>query len=246
MTTKNIFLLFIIIVLLCFIFYYIYKLYQLYIKKEYFENKTINDYIDVIYYINLDKREDRKNEFLEEMNKMNINPEKIVRIQAVYLPKQGDLGCSKSHIKTLELFIKSPHKNCIIFEDDFQFTENKDKTNELITNIFKNNIDFDILMLSSNDLLPAENTEYNFLKKTVNSQTTSGYILNKNFAKKLLDNFKEGLSFFKKNYDDKNYCIDIYWKILQPNNKWYVFDPKLGKQRESYSDIQQKITDHKV
>jgi hypothetical protein len=33
------------------------------------------------------------------------------------------------------------------------------------------------------------------------------------------------------------YAIDQYWKLLQPNSKWYIFYPKIGKQRESFSDI---------
>ena len=215
-------------------------------KKEYFSNKTINDYIDVIYYINLDKREDRKKEFLEEMKKIGINSNKIVRIPAIYIPEKGDLGCSKSHIKTLELFIKSPHKNCIIFEDDFEFTLNKEEMNNIINKFFQRNIDYDILMLSSNDIVTPEDTEYNFLKKIINSQTTSGYILNKNFAKEILQNFKEGSILLENNHDNKEYVLDQHWKSLQQNTDWYVFNPKLGKQRESYSDIEKKMVDYKV
>jgi len=215
-------------------------------KKEYFSNKTINDHIDVIYYINLDKREDRKKDFLKEMEKIGIDSNKIVRIPAIYMPEQGDLGCSKSHIKTLETFIKSPYKNCIIFEDDFEFTLNPDETINTINNFFENNINYDVLMLSSNDLVNPKDTEYNFLKKTLNSQTASGYIVNKNFARILLNNFKNGASLLEKKYENKDYCVDQYWKSLQPDRDWYVFNPKLGKQRESYSDIERKMVDYNV
>jgi GR25 family glycosyltransferase involved in LPS biosynthesis len=219
-------------------------------KKEYFSNKMINDHIndhiDVIYYINLDKRKDRKKNFLEEMNKIGIDSNKIVRIPAIYMPQQGDLGCSKSHVKTLETFIESPYKNCIIFEDDFEFTLNKEEVNNIINNFFENNINYDILMLSSNDIVTPENTEHNFLKKTLNSQTASGYIVNKNFAKILLNNFKNSAELLEKNYEDKNYCVDQYWKSLQPDSNWYTFHPKLGKQRQSYSDIEKKMVDYNV
>lgn len=215
-------------------------------KKEYFSNKTINDHIDVVYYINLDKRDDRKKEFLEEMKKIGIDSNKIVRIPAIYIPEKGDLGCSKSHIKTLELFIKSPHKNCIIFEDDFEFTLNKEEMNNIINKFFQRNIDYDILMLSSNDMVTPEDTEYNFLKKTINSQTTSGYIVNKNFAKEILQNFKEGLILLENNHDNKGYVLDQHWKSLQPDSNWYTFNPKLGKQRKSYSDINYEVVDYNI
>lgn len=39
--------------------------------------------------------------------------------------------------------------------------------------------------------------------------------------------------------------IDIYWKKLQ-NDKWYVTNPVLGYQRESYSDIEKRITNYGV
>ena len=57
-------------------------------------------HIDIIYYINLDHREDRKTQFLQEMAKAGVPPDKIVRISAVPKPGQGDWGCSLSHLNT--------------------------------------------------------------------------------------------------------------------------------------------------
>jgi len=33
---------------------------------------------------------------------------------------------------------------------------------------------------------------------------------------------------------------------LQPVSKWYIFEPKLGKQRGSYSNIEEKSVDYNV
>jgi hypothetical protein len=204
--------------------------------------------IDVVYYINIDNRTDRKREFLSEMAKVGMPSEKIVRIPAVYDKDRGALGCTKSHIKTLELFIKSQHKNCIIFEDDFDF-ENVDKVKSQFNDFFNSHIIFDVVMLSAN-LIRAETTNYNGLYKVIDAQTTSGYMLSKEFATILLENYKKGSYLLEISYKENvgktpkyegKYAVDQYWKLLQPSHKWYIFNPKIGKQRKSYSDIENGV-----
>ena len=225
------------------------------IQIDHFTSKIDSDpydTIDVVYYINLDHRTDRNAEFLEEMNKIGYPFDKIVRISAVYKPKQGDLGCSMSHIKTLDEFIKSPHKNCIVFEDDFEFSQNKEDVQTAFSNLAENNVSYDVCMLSANvhgsDLT---NTEYPFIKKVENAQTASGYMVSKSFAPVLLQNYKEGAQLLQSGYDNgspdgPNHCVDQYWKHLQPHSNWYLFNEKLGKQRKSHSDIQGGVMDYGV
>jgi GR25 family glycosyltransferase involved in LPS biosynthesis len=206
-----------------------------------FENLGINN-VDVVYFINLDHRIDRLYEFLSEMKKINFPFNKIIRIPAIHKPKtgQGHWGCSLSHIKTLEHFISSEFNNCIVFEDDFEFTKSPDEINDAFNNLFQNNIDYDVCMLSSYTI-EQDNSNYPFLKKINHAATTSGYLLSKKFANTLLHNYKEGVKLLERMYNgeipDNGYCLDQYWQSLQANNKWYVFEPKLGKQRSSYSDI---------
>jgi hypothetical protein len=40
--------------------------------------------------------------------------------------------------------------------------------------------------------------------------------------------------------------VDQYWKRLQPQSNWYIFEPKLGKQRASFSDIEDTAVDYDV
>jgi hypothetical protein len=213
--------------------------------------KTMNDYVDVIYYINLDHRPDRKTEILEELEKYGISPEKIVRIPAVYLKERGHLGCSKSHILTVESFLKSEYKNCVILEDDFQFVEPPNKVNGAFCDLFESNLDFDVCMLAGNIYTTDYVEEYPFVRKAVQILTTAGYMVSRNFAQTLLENFKEGAEKLEKSYDEKEgktelgqyaydgqYAIDQYWTRLQGDkSKWYIFEPKMAKQRDSYSDI---------
>jgi GR25 family glycosyltransferase involved in LPS biosynthesis len=207
------------------------------------------DNIDCIYYINIAERTDRNKEFLNEMKKYDVPDSKIVRIDAVYDKQRGALGCTKSHIKTLQQFINSGYKNCIIFEDDFEFSMPKDYVTSSIQNFFSLNIPYDVVMLSANDL-KFTNSQHSGLSKAIDVQTTAGYMISSDFAKILLDNFMTGSKLLEKSYSDNgydgSYAVDMYWKQLQPNSKWYIFDKKLGKQRESYSDIENRSVKYGV
>jgi GR25 family glycosyltransferase involved in LPS biosynthesis len=214
-----------------------------YVKTPNDNNNNWFNYIDVIYYINLDHRSDRNQLFLNEMSKMNVPKNKIVRISGVYKKNQGELGCSASHIIALTKFQKSSFNNCIIFEDDFEFTKNLNLINKAFKEFFTNNIDWNVCCLSAN-IIYQENIGYNYINKVTSTQTTSGYMVNKKYNNILLENYKEGYELLLKSYDKGKsdhiqgpYCLDQYWKKIQHDN-WFVFNPKLGKQRNSDSDIQ--------
>jgi glycosyl transferase, family 25 len=208
------------------------------------------EYIDTIYYCNLECRPDRKIEFLGEMEKIGVPAEKIQRIESVYTPGFGALGCGKSHTLALRHFLQSEKNICAIFEDDFMFTESKETVNTILTQIFEKNIYFDCILLSGN-ILQSIQTEIPFLKKVLDGQTTSSYIITRAFASILLQLWEESSALMEKYINENGsichwFCIDIVWKRLQPQNHWFIVEPKLGLQRESFSDIENKITNHKV
>ena len=198
--------------------------------------------IDIVYYINLDHRTDRNGEFLREMDKAGIPKEKIHRVSGVYDKERGLLGCAKSHIKVLEDFIQKGYSKCIIFEDDFELVGDPSVIKSLT-------MPFDVIMLSANEY-NVQDSQYPGLKKVLDAQTTSGYMLSKEFAPTLLQNFKEGAPLIEASYNGKKYearyAIDQYWKKLQPDSKWYMCSPKIGKQRKSFSDIQEGVVDYNV
>jgi glycosyl transferase family 25 len=213
------------------------------------ENPFINN-IDVVYYINLDHRSDRNTEMLQEFEKMGVPETKIVRVPGHYNKNYGDVGCSKSHVEALRKFANSDYNNCIIFEDDFEFTEESSDVHQLLNNLFLNDVNYDVCMLASSTG-EMRDTKYPWLKQVNNSQTASGYMVNKPFAETLLRNFEEGVVNLEPitSKDDTirgQYCIDQYWKKLQPESAWFELYPKLGKQRKSYSDIQQGVVDYHV
>jgi GR25 family glycosyltransferase involved in LPS biosynthesis len=208
------------------------------------------DKVDIIYYINLDHRTDRDREILGEFARMGIPKEKIVRISAIKDAEYGDLGCSKSHVKTLKQFVESDKSNCIVFEDDFEFSQSKEVVHKSMNSLFDQKVKYDVCMLSANTI-EKKDSEYPFLKKVINSQTASGYLVNRTFADKLLRNFEEGARILETKKDKKdpnrgNYCVDQYWKRLMPESEWYEFSQRLGKQRKSHSDIQGGVVEYGV
>jgi hypothetical protein len=188
-----------------------------------------------IYYINLEERGDRRKEIENELTGI---PEMFIvtRVNATK-HKLGAIGCSLSHIRTIEEFLNSGDNECIILEDDFVFTRDKKELKIPV-------MSWDLIMLSGNVYNKIRFNEE--LDKVIDAQTTSGYMINRKFAKKLIINMKDGVVQLSKTYFRHYFALDMYWKHLQPKSKWYIFNPKFGKQREGFSDIENVYVNYGV
>ena len=207
---------------------------------------------DMVYYINLEHRKDRLEHISNQLAMTNIDADKIVRIDAVYIPYLGALGCSKSHVKAMEAFLQTPDtvQNCIIFEDDFKFNIPMDEVNALVDRFFNEVKEYDVVMLAYN-LNESRPLEHDFLIKIDNAYSTSGYCVNKKFAKTLLDNYREGVQkmeehVIRTHQSNCAFLIDVYFEKLVRTSKWYGFTPKIGLQVASYSDIEKRHVDYGV
>jgi hypothetical protein len=198
------------------------------------------DQIDLFYFINLERRKDRLEQIMEELSKMQIPINKIVRIIADD-NKVGILGCTKSHCSAINHFVQSGKERCIIFEDDFEFTESREKVNEVLGNIFNCNVPIDCLLLggTDNSIIPTNNPN---LTKIFFAVQACGYILNKKFAPSLLNTWVEAAQKQEKwinafGEPENAFNNDYYWIYSQVCSNYYFTNPKLGKQRNSPSDI---------
>ncbi len=222
------------------------------LRREYIYKNIIifvsMDKIDIIYYINLAHRTDRDKRIRDQLlNHAGIDPSKVHRIDAIYVPDFGALGCSKSHIKILEEFVKTPDsvKNCLILEDDFVFNMPIEDVNDLLNKFWDAmNDDYDVLMLGCNPMATTP-TEFPFMHKIIEAWTTSAYCVNKTFASRLLENMKEGAKLLEAaGKPTHEYSLDIYMKHLQKKYNWYTLYPKIGRQGNSYSDVEKKYVDY--
>jgi glycosyl transferase, family 25 len=219
-------------------------LYLIFSKMEkYTEFKKFNgiNSFDNVFYINLKHRTDRKKQITNELDKMKINKNKIIRINAVRNKLNGHIGCCKSHIKTLNKAKKMNLKNIIVFEDDFVFTIPKKDVDNKINYFLKKYKDWDIIQLTAG-YKNLENIDDTNIKKVNSATTSSCYIIKDKFYNILLNDLNESLNKMEnemKNYLKNNpnkkktetsYALDQHWSPLQKKSKWYIFDPYLGKQ----------------
>jgi glycosyl transferase family 25 len=203
----------------------------------------INNLSDIqhAFYINLEYRTDRKEQIENELSIMGINAK---RFNAV-CTTNGAIGCTMSHLKLLEKAISENYSHLLILEDDIQFLEPE---------IFKNNFNkflelhennWDVIIFSGNNVPPYIPIDETCIRVT-RCQTTTGYLVNGHYLRILRDNIKEGLEKLIKNPSMHYYfAIDKYWFCLQQCDKWYLIIPLTVIQRESYSDIEKKITNYK-
>jgi len=150
-------------------------------KKEGFDNSrpAFNKKIDAIYYINLDKRADRKQEFLDNFNK--VDEDRIIKISGHYYPDNGAVGCLMSHVTALNKSLSDGKgENILICEDDFMIKD-MDYFNKMLDLFFENIKKWDVIMLGHNTVESKDigiNTKDNEkIIKILNSQTTSGYLI---------------------------------------------------------------------
>lgn len=191
------------------------------------------------FYINLEKRKDRNEHVLNELRKIGIKGKRFNAIVA----KDGAVGCTLSHIRLLEIAMKEDYEEIFICEDDITFLD-KGKLIDSITKFNENIKDWDMLLLGGNVLKPYNNIN-NYCLKITNCQTTTGYIVKKKYYETLHNNYKEGLlKLLKDPKNKREFAIDIYWKILQPKDNWYLLFPLTVTQYENYSDIEDKVTNY--
>ena len=197
--------------------------------------------IDKIIYINLNKRSDRKDEIENELNNFNLNYERFAAIENAEF---GTLGCLQSHLAVLKLARERGYKNVLILEDDFTFLVSKEEFEKNLTQFFDSNIEYNVCMISYK-LMKQRDTPYDFLWKSIEVQTGSGYIVNANYYNKLIDLYEWAMPKLAETKMHWVYASDQIWKQYQPHDNWFCFKTRLGKQRESYSDNCLAVVDHK-
>jgi len=213
-------------------------------KQDNLLNDENIDFVDQIYYINLAHRHDRKNQIESQINKLNLPSEKITRIEAIK-HQRGEIGCGLSHIKALKEAKDNNYDNIIILEDDFEITTNTSLFKKKLNYFYNKYMDYNICLLAGN-IHRAKKMDYT-IYEALDVQTTSGYIINKRFFITLIENLETATEKLLKGERKETAAIDVWWKKLQgENKKFYLFIPKLGKQRAGYSDIENRNTNYGV
>lgn len=203
---------------------------------------TSLDDIKNAYYINLEKRKDRKAHVENQLNKIGIKAE---RFNAIELPNgNGALGCSMSHLKCIENAKKNGWEHVLIVEDDITFLDST-LFNKQINKFLKFNKTWDVILIAGNNYKPYIQIG-DYCVKTFRCQTATGYIVKNIYYDKLIQNYKEGINNLIKEPSKSNqYAIDKHWFRLQEKDSWYLITPLTVIQKENFSDIEKKDVDYK-
>ena len=192
-------------------------------------------------YINLDYRTDRLEHVQEELDKIGIK-ESAERFPAVKMEK-GNVGCTLSHIKCIDLAKSRGWPYVFICEDDITFTD----PGRFISSLreFSQSVhQWNMVIIGGNNCPPFQPIT-DCYARVYNIQTTTGYIVHSNYYDILLNNFKEGLSkLMREPEKKKQYSLDIYWKTLQSTGLWFLITPPTVIQYYDYSDIEEKVVDY--
>lgn len=191
----------------------------------------MSNYIDKVVYINLDKRTDRKEEIEKELNNMGLSYE---RFPAIY--HSGPyVGCGYSHLQVVKNAKERGLKNVMIIEDDFTFLVSKEELEDCLTELFEKKPDFDVCM-GEYSFPKLEDIHLGRIKKMNEASNASFYIVNSHYFDSFINLYETNLPLLESTGMHSIYANDQIWKQLQRKDNWVCFNPRVGKQRNIYSD----------
>ena len=189
--------------------------------------------IDHIFYINLDKRTDRREHMEALLSTYGLEAERFV---AIPRPEQGILGCGLSHLAVLKLAKERNYQNVLIFEDDFTFLVSPETFREKIAHLFRENaIPFDVCMLAYN-MRESAPLESDVFMRAILAHTASAYLVQHHYYDKLIQLYEWAMPLLEQTGAHWIYANDMVWQELQRNDRWIAFRERIGKQIAGYSD----------
>ena len=190
-----------------------------------------------IFYINLDHRTDRKNHVEMQLSLLGLTGNRFSAIKM----ENGAVGCSMSHLKLLQMALKTGLDHILILEDDIEFLDPTLFKKQLDTFLKDLTKEWDVVLFAGNNMPPYEIIDDTCVKVS-HCQTTTGYLVNGHYIEKLMNNVKMGLTnLLREPEKHLLYAIDMFWLSLQKSDQWYIITPLTVVQRDDYSDIEKKV-----
>jgi len=206
------------------------------------------------YYINLEGREDRREHF-EGLKTAWPILSSIKRMKAIE-NADGALGCCYSHLLALSLLSSDENGDSYgaVIEDDF-FILDKSNFQGFLGGFekVKDTLDWDMIILTprGTTVKPlfdgnTENTRMEMagFRRIIENQTTTGYIIKKEFIPLLMENLAQSSKLQETGVDKNISAIDQYWKRLQETHRFYYYEGIFGGQLPSWSNIENRWVDY--
>jgi len=203
------------------------------------------------YCINLEKRTDRWAECLSNYAAQGLPVDSVTRWKASEDDLFGALGCARSHLAVLSNFLTHRHEPyCLVMEDDFDLLRTWPEFVNTFNSLQANGLDWDTLLLAGTCTVAYIEAPKG-LARIVESQSASGYLIQRRYVPQILHSFANSVVMLEKFREHQprdqwtlRFAIDQAWKTLQRADRWYIFTPTFGHQRPSFSDIENKLVDY--
>lgn len=171
------------------------------------------------------------------------------------MPDFGAVGCALSHAMMLSEFLFNTEKEfALVLEDDFQIRDPAQFLRTIDTALHHAH-QWDVFLLGHNVAVPIEATVMPNTLRVVNAQTTSGYLVGRRYASRLIESHFRAAELLRhyKHLPEPNrqittsmFCCDILWKRLQIDDRYWATVPSIVSQRSSFSDVENKMVDYGV
>jgi GR25 family glycosyltransferase involved in LPS biosynthesis len=183
-----------------------------------------------VLYINLDERTDRRKKAEQEFKRVGLQTQRIQAIKK----KRGQLGCTLSHIKCLEIAKEKGWDHVMICEDDILFAKDAELVRQRFNTFLSRHKDWDVIALG---LLIEDGIYLDDSAAQIKSAwCTTCYIVRKEYYDILLNNFKISAERLTKIISPTN-GIDYIWQSLQKRDRWMTILPIIVIQNPDKSSI---------
>ncbi len=162
----------------------------------------MNNYVDNVYLINMDKDDHRLQKVTKESEKVGIKFERFSGVKVSdlpqnildeYIPPQiqkygpnGMIGCGLSHLFIWQNAVQNNYKNVLVLEDDVYFTHD---FNQCLQNVWEETpSDYDILYLGygGSNCNPQRDSRFNYIHQPSFPLFTHVMIISHRGLRKLL------------------------------------------------------------
>jgi len=186
----------------------------------------VNDFFDKVIVINLDRRTDRMDKLVPQLEKLDIQYKRFSAVDAKKLDIDPVVAGLRSHLQVMK---QIAGQRVLILEDDAQFVEDFNEKFEKVMQTLPE--DWDIFYLGA--LVPKDVGLIRMVNRHWGIQVlttgTQAYCIN-----------PSRLEYFINKLEDYNFYIDIGLRDFAKDLKAYITQPNLVVQFPSYSDLRQK------
>ncbi len=203
----------------------------------------ITDFFDKTFCINLERRNDRWNECLNEFNKYDLKDiDRFNAIDGKDLPQvtsgfvtPSRLALVLTNMKILEEAIEKNYNSILILEDDVEFNDQvlmMDSFYEVLPQ------DWDMLYFGGN-----HNTHMNVKPPIIINDKVCK--LHKTYSTHCVGISRKAFIPIYERIKKRDNALDVLYVELQSILNVYSFYPMIATQRVSFSDIENRVTDYK-